>query len=96
VQKVRFLPAAVDDYLDALIWYRKRSQRAAAGFEAAIEIALQRIAASPESHAYCDERHRFYILKRYPFSIIYQVQDEHILVVADSSRDSAFWHRRQS
>jgi plasmid stabilization system protein ParE len=62
---VSFLPAAEQDYQEALAWYQARSVQAAAGFEAAMEVALQRLCASPELSPMCDERHRFYVLRRY-------------------------------
>ncbi len=39
-----------------------------------MEVALQRLGASPEISPLCDERHRFYILRRCPYSIIYRVE----------------------
>jgi plasmid stabilization system protein ParE len=45
---ISFLPAAEQDYQEALAWYQARSPQAAAGFEAAMEVALQRIGDSPE------------------------------------------------
>ena len=94
--EVRFLPAAYDDFLKSLAWYSQRSERAAAGFEAALEVALQRIVDSPSTYALCDKRHRFYILKRYPFSIVYRMEGDEILVVAvaHSSREMPYWHGR--
>jgi plasmid stabilization system protein ParE len=68
---VSFLPAAEQDYQETLAWYQARSTQAAAGFEAAIEVALQRICDSPEMSPQCNARHRFYVLRRYPFSIIF-------------------------
>jgi plasmid stabilization system protein ParE len=96
VAEVRYLPGAYDDFLEALGWYRQRSSRAAAGFQAALEVAFGRIADSPLTYALCDERHRFYILKRYPFSVVYRVETELILVVAiaHSSRAAHYWQGR--
>jgi plasmid stabilization system protein ParE len=96
VANVVFLPAARADYRQALAWYQERSPRAAAGFEAAVEVALQRIADAPELWALCDDRHRFYILRRYPYSIVYRIEGEDVLVVAvaHSSRDESYWHGR--
>jgi plasmid stabilization system protein ParE len=94
--KVSFLPAAEQDYQEALDWYQTRSVRAAAGFEAAMEVALQRIADAPESPPLCDDRHRFYVLRRYPYSVIYRVESEDVLVVAvaHARRSPAFWQSR--
>jgi plasmid stabilization system protein ParE len=91
-----FLPAAEADYRQALAWYQARSPRAAAGFEAAVEDALRRIAGVPEQWPLCDDRHRFYVLRRYPYSIIYRIESGDILViaVAHSSRSATYWQRR--
>jgi plasmid stabilization system protein ParE len=93
---VSFLPAAEQDYQEALAWYQARSAQAAAGFEAAMEVALQRIADSPEMSPLCDDRHRFYVLRRYPYSIIYRVESGDVLVVAvpHARRSSTYWEGR--
>jgi plasmid stabilization system protein ParE len=96
VANITLLPAAQADYQQALNWYQGRSQRAAAGFEAAVDVALKRIASAPEQWAWCDDRHRFYILRRYPYSIIYRLEGEDVLVVAiaHSSRSASYWQGR--
>jgi plasmid stabilization system protein ParE len=93
---VRFLPIAESEYIQALAWYQGRSPKAAAGFQAAVEAALQLIADAPESWPLCDKRHRFYVLKRYPFSLIFRMDNGDVLIVAvaHSSRHPAFWHGR--
>jgi plasmid stabilization system protein ParE len=48
-------------------------QEAAERFEAEFARALEAIGANPERYSTCgDERHRFYLLKRYPFQLIYR------------------------
>jgi plasmid stabilization system protein ParE len=96
VANVAFLPAAETDYREALAWYQARSPQAAAGFEAAVEVALRRIADAPEQWALCDDRHRFYVLRRYPYSIIYRVENGDVLVVAvaHARRSATYWHGR--
>ena len=61
--------AAEEEYTDSLRWYAERSMRAAEGFEAAFAQALELIAAHPERYPLCDDRHRFFLLKRYPFQV---------------------------
>jgi hypothetical protein len=63
--EVVFLPGADQDYRDAWRWYRERSAHAA-GFEAAVDVALRKIAQAPATWPRCDERHQFYILRKYP------------------------------
>jgi len=62
--------------------YEARSSRAAAGFEAAVEVAVRAIATSPERWTKCDDQHRSYVLRRYPSSIIDRAEVDRVLVVA--------------
>ncbi|HJT76376.1 MAG TPA: type II toxin-antitoxin system RelE/ParE family toxin [Gemmataceae bacterium] len=93
---ITLLPAAEQDYQEALAWYQARSAQAAAGFEAAVEVALQRIADNPELFGLCDDRHRFYVLRRYPYSVIYRIDQGDVLVIAiaHSRRSPSFWQGR--
>jgi plasmid stabilization system protein ParE len=97
VVDIAFLPAAEADYLEANAWYQERSAKASAGFQAAVEVALQAIAKTPERWTTCDERHRFYVLRRYPYSIIYRIEEAGVLVVAlaHSSRSPSYWQGRE-
>ncbi len=94
--EIKFLPGAEDDYQGALDFYSARSPRAMVGFEAAIEVALRAIGDAPERWPRCDDRHRFYGLKRFPFSVIYRVEAGDVLVVAvaHSSRSATYWQDR--
>ena len=56
---VRFLPAAEDDYEEALAWYQARSALAAAGFQASVDDGVQRVADQPASYPSIDKRHRY-------------------------------------
>jgi plasmid stabilization system protein ParE len=96
VADVLFLPEANDDYQAAVAWYRGRSAQATAGFEAAVEVSLRAISDSPERWTALDRRHRFYALRRYPYSVIYRVEAMGVLVVAvaHSSRSASYWRDR--
>src|SRR5947209_3289664 len=88
--------AAEAEYEAALAWYLGRSTRAAAGFEAAFEEALASIAANPELHPLCDDRHRFCVLRRYPYSVIFRADGDQVRVVAvtHSRRLPGYWSGR--
>ena len=89
--------AAEEEYTDSLKWYAERSIRAAEGFEAEFEKALRSIAQHPDRYPLCDDRHRYYLLKRYPFQIIYRkTSDDRWLVVAvaHTSRRPGYWYSR--
>ena len=97
MDNVLIAEAAEEEYTDSLRWYAERSLRAAEGFEAEFERALGAIAAHPERYPLCDDRHRFFLLKRYPFQIIYRpTADDRWLVVAvaHASRRPGHWRNR--
>jgi len=80
-----------------LRWYADRSKRAAEGFQAEFARALEAIAANPDRYPLCDDRHRFYLLKRYPFQVIYRKAPEEqllIVAVAHTSRRPGYWSER--
>jgi plasmid stabilization system protein ParE len=66
------------------------------GFHAAVDDALQRIVDAPDQWPLCDDRHRFYVLHRFPYSLVYRIEGEDILVVAvaHSGRSPAYWQGR--
>jgi hypothetical protein len=57
---------------------------------------LQLIAIDLDLWPLCDDRHRFYILRRYPYSIIYRIENGNVLIVAvaHSRRSATYWHGR--
>jgi plasmid stabilization system protein ParE len=93
---VLILPRAARDYQEAMARYQSRSVQAAAGFEAAVEVALRQIAEAPGHWAPCDQQHRFYSLRRYPFSIIYRIETNVVMAVAiaPSRRSDSFGNKR--
>lgn len=80
--RVRFLHAADAEYELALAWYRARSRQAATNFETAVSIALQNISEAPERWPVIDKRHRFYTLKKFPYSVVYRIDPDEVVVVA--------------
>jgi plasmid stabilization system protein ParE len=97
MDKLLIAEAAEEEYTDSLSWYAERTRRAAEGFEAEFERALESIAAHPERYPLCDDRHRFFLLKRYPFQVIYRQSSEErwlVVAVAHTSRRPGYWRNR--
>ena len=94
--KPLFHPEAEAEYLHAFEWYEARSPRAALRFEAQIEDVLARIAATPESFPRYNDAHRFGIVRRFPYSVVFQILSDHVYVVAiaHSSRSTDYWQDR--
>lgn len=88
--------AAEADYTDALCWYVERSIDAAEQFEAEFQRSLKAIASGPERFPFCDDRHRFFLLRRFPFQVIYRPYLDRIVIVAvaHTSREPRYWEGR--
>lgn len=93
---VAFHPEAQAEYEAALAWYQARSPRTAARFEAEVDRVLGLIGANPELYPAYDDEHRFAVLRRYPYSIIFQVQPGQVYVIAvpHSGRAPGYWRGR--
>jgi plasmid stabilization system protein ParE len=88
--------AAELDYADGLTWYAERSARAAEGFETEFQRALESIAADPQRFPKCDERHRYFLMRRYPYQVIYRHVEDRLVViaVAHAKRMPRYWSDR--
>jgi plasmid stabilization system protein ParE len=78
---VSVLRAARNEYLDAVEWYAKRSPKAAEGFMLNFSSAVQLIAASPSRWpSYHGHFHEF-VMKDYPFTVVYRIDERKNAVV---------------
>jgi plasmid stabilization system protein ParE len=95
--KVIVCSAAENDYTESLCWYSERSVDAARGFDDAFNRAISDIAADPERFPFCDGQHRFFLMRRYPFRIIFRLIDHDVVVIAiaHASRSPDFWDDRK-
>lgn len=94
--KVLFHPEAQAEYDAALLWYQARSLRAAARFEVEMERVVDQIADSPARYPLYDDEHRFALLRRFPFSVVYLPLPlpVYVVAVAHSSRSTGYWQGR--
>jgi len=88
--------AAEGDYAEALSWYAERSIHVAERFDAEFDHALKAIASDPERFPRCDERHRFYLMRHFPYQIIYRPHKDHwvAIAVAHTARKPRYWSDR--
>jgi len=96
VASVEFHPESQAEYEEALAWYQARSVRTAARFETEVDRVLKLIKASPDTYPRYDDEHRFAILRRFTFSIVFQPLPGAVFVVAvaHSSRSDGYWRGR--
>jgi len=84
-------PRALLEYEEAILWYYERSKQASKNFELAVNEKLHEICLNPTQYHIAKKHFRETFLKKYPFSIIYFVEEEnHTIVITSifhSSRD---------
>jgi plasmid stabilization system protein ParE len=94
---VELLPAARVDYDESFDWYAGRSPAAARHFSRSVDEALRAIGENPEMFAAVDPVHRACLVKQFPYSIVYRIEPERIVVmaIAHAKRRPGFWRGRK-
>jgi toxin ParE1/3/4 len=89
-------PAAEAEYEQALAWYLERSPQAAERFQVAFDEAIEAIQSHPAMFPLFDDRHRFVLVKRYPYSVIYRWDGDtaRVIAVAHAKRRPRSWSNR--
>jgi toxin ParE1/3/4 len=93
---LEYLAEAVADAEGATRWYAERSPAAARRFSEELDAAEEAIAAHPEAWPAYQHGARHYLLRRYPFSVVYRIEPERVLVVAvmHHRRRPGYWRQR--
>ena len=81
-RELEYLDEAVLDAEGAARWYAERSPTAAIRFSAELDEAEAAIVARPEAWPTLGEGNRHYLLRRFPFSVVYRVEPSRVLIVA--------------
>ena len=84
VYSYSFVDIAQEEYEDAINWYADRSLVAAGGFVDAVDHALTLICDSPSRWRNVYKDYYELALKKYPYSIVYNINDTINLVVVNS------------
>lgn len=89
-------PEAIEEAREARDWYELRSDNAAVAFVAELDCAVERISVSPERWARYLHGTRRYLMKRYPFAVVYRTLGDRlqIVAVAHGRRRPGYWRRR--
>lgn len=93
---VHHLLEAELEILDAVTFYKERAGDIAADFYAEFRKAREEIAAFPEFWKPVGGGYRRKLLERYPYGVIYRIEDGQILIVAlaHTSRQPEYWRSR--
>jgi toxin ParE1/3/4 len=95
-KEIGYHEKAVSEAEAALDWYLERSPPAAVGFVAELIQALDSIAAAPKRWPPGPHGTRRFLLRRYPFAIVYRELPSFIqvLAVAHGRRRPGYWKER--
>jgi plasmid stabilization system protein ParE len=98
VRELEYLEQALVEAEAAARWYADRSPRAAARFSEELDEAESAILDHPHAWLPDDGGTRRYLLRRFPFSVVYRVEASRvvILAVAHARRRPGYWRHRTS
>ncbi|MEG4440616.1 type II toxin-antitoxin system RelE/ParE family toxin [Microcoleus sp. AT9_B5] len=92
-----FHPEALAEYSEAVQYYAEQRSEVAQMFINAIEDAVYRIRESPTRWAIVDEDVRRCLTRKFPYSILYTIEEDYILIIAVThcSREPGYWKSRK-
>lgn len=94
---IDFHPGAEDDFISAIEWYKWRASKSIANrfIQSALE-ALENITDSPYIFPNEKGEIRKCIMRRFPYKILFEVQQERILIlaIAHVKRHPNYWQKR--
>ena len=96
INRIEFHNQAGAEYDAAFDWYLERSNDAALDFDAEVDRALADIASAPHRWAAAPFSTRRYLLRGFPYILIYREWKGHIQIVAvaHTSRKPGYWEKR--
>jgi plasmid stabilization system protein ParE len=91
--RIRFLEAAQQEVDDAVAWYDEREEELGRDFLDELDRAIRRIKSFPLASTEIEPGIRRCLLARFPYSLIYGIEQELIIVIAVSHlhREPRYW-----
>jgi plasmid stabilization system protein ParE len=96
VYSVRFTPAARAEVIQAQDWYEHEAPGLGRRFRGAIEASTERMSANPLQFPAVLKNVRRALLRRFPYSLFFVIDEETLLIIAcfHASRDPVHWQKR--
>jgi plasmid stabilization system protein ParE len=93
---IRFHPLAADEADSARLWYFERNPQISQLFLDALDAAVDSIADSPRRWPRVQGKYRRYVLRSFPFSVVYVERSEsvEVIAVAHHRRRPGYWRKR--
>ena len=91
--EVRLTDSAESEYRNAVKRYRRDSAAVAKRFKQAFYFGIDWIAEFPEAPPLCDDFHRYCILKKFPYGIVYELVDgiANVVAVTHFNQQPGYW-----
>lgn len=96
LKPIRILEEAVLEAREAWLRYRQKSPKAAKGFQNELDAGILKIRETPTSWPIYLESARYFMLRRYPYLLVFQDLDDEVVVVAvaHGHREEGYWKNR--
>jgi plasmid stabilization system protein ParE len=94
--EVIYHPEAEDEVLESARFYERRGKGLGWRFLRAVEEAERRVVNSPHAFPFLDDPIRKCVLRGFPFSLLFRIEDEALFVVAvaHQHRRPGYWRAR--
>ena len=91
-----FHPEARVEFKEATLYYSEKSRSLASAFFSEVEYVIERIVENPLLYRVIDEDVRRCLTRRFPYAILYCIEDHYILILAvmHCSREPSYWKHR--
>lgn len=96
IPSLRILLAAERDITEACAWYENRKAELGSEFLQAVDTRLRSIQHAPETCPIVTGHYRRALVGRFPYSILYTIEDQVVMVYAvfHTARDPQKWRDR--
>lgn len=91
-----FHPEALEEYREAARWYETRDPTLALRFVGEVEDAIREVLNAPDRWRIIEDDVRRCLTHVFPYSILYTIEPEFILIVAVApcAREPGYWKQR--
>ena len=96
MNSIIFDPEARSEFLDAVEYYEDCQRGLGRHFRYLVESATKKISEAPFIYRILKVPFRRYLLPKFPYSIIYSIEPDHIriIAVAHNKRKPGYWSKR--
>lgn len=93
---IEFHPDTADEIRYSRKWYEQQTTGLGQDFLDEIEVAINTVRQLPDTWPIFHGKYRRYILRRFPYSLIYRLESEkiYVLAVMHNSRKPGYWQGR--